>query len=484
MRFDALPVSGYSSHVAIPAVHALGNSRPDSDGCAAAVTDEQLVERCHSGSEAAFAAIVARYESPLTCHCARIVGRGAAEDAVQEAFVAAWVALRAGVEVRGLRPWLYTIARRTALRLRARSRYTSELTDAIPGARSSAQDAEQAARAREALAALATLPTAQREALVGSALHGRSGTQLARELGVTEATVRQLVFRARERLRLAAAACVAPPLALLRLIRRAIATAGRTSAAQSSVAAGTVLKAGAILVVAAAAVGAGETLHSSRPAVPAPIEHAQASATRRGQGRTARRSAPRQASVGRPAIDTSSARATHARAVTRDNARSLSASRLALRDGADAASPAISSLLAMPRTSAIAGALASAQPKLVGGLAATATAPAGLLQPTVTSTAAHIRATDPVLAHTVSPLVHRLAPTSRAVTSVAPPVGPAGQTPTGSADQPLADTAQTVTSAGQTVTSGAPAAVPSGVTGVVQSLGTTGPSGLVGVAAG
>ena len=485
--------------MAAPALYPLVNSRPAGDECAAAATDEQLVERCRTGSEAAFAAIVARYESALTRHCARIVGRGVAEDAVQEAFVAAWVALRAGVEVRGLRPWLFTIARRTALRLRARSRYTSELTDAIPGARSSVQDAEQAARAREALAALATLPTAQREALVGSALHGRSGTQLARELGVTEATVRQLVFRARERLRIAAAACVAPPLALLRLIRRIATTAGKTGTAQSSVATGTILKAGVVLVFAAGAVGVGETLHSSRPAVHAPIA-AQTSATGTRDRHAARRSQPRQASVGSGAIDTSSARVAHARAVARDHARSLSASLLALRHGADAASAATLSLLAMSRTSSVAVAGAGAQRKLVGGLAGTATAPAGPLEPTV---AAHIRALPPVLAQTAGPVVHPLASTSTAVTNVVSSVGTAGDTSAASVDQTLGETAQTVDSAGQGVTGGAPAvvqspsqatqgaapavpvgataAVPSGVAGVVQGPGATGASGPSGV---
>ena len=71
----------------------------------------------------------------------------------------------------------------------------------------------------------------QREALIGSALHGRSGTQLARQLGVTEPTVRQLVFRARGQLRRAMPACIAPPLAFLRLIRRAGATAGGAATA-------------------------------------------------------------------------------------------------------------------------------------------------------------------------------------------------------------------------------------------------------------
>ena len=60
--------------------------------------DAELVERSRRGSETAFTAIVDRYEAPLTRHCARIVGRADAQDAVQDAFIAAWAALRDGAE--------------------------------------------------------------------------------------------------------------------------------------------------------------------------------------------------------------------------------------------------------------------------------------------------------------------------------------------------------------------------------------------------
>jgi hypothetical protein len=138
-RLGGSAASGYFSHAAITALRATGTSRPGSDGSDAAPTDEQLVNSCRAGSEKAFATVVTRYETALTCHCARVVGHSAAEDAVQEAFVAAW-----------------------ALNARARTPYAAELSDAIPGVRSGADEAADAARAREALAALAALPTNQR----------------------------------------------------------------------------------------------------------------------------------------------------------------------------------------------------------------------------------------------------------------------------------------------------------------------------------
>ncbi|HEX4034108.1 MAG TPA: RNA polymerase sigma factor [Solirubrobacteraceae bacterium] len=235
----------------------------------AAPTDEQLIARCRNRDADAFATVVSRYETMLTRHCARIVGSSAAEDAVQEAFVSAWLALGSGAEVHDLKPWLFQIARRKAFRTRD-VRETTELSDSVPGARSSEEEATGAAQARAVLAAVAALPPTQRDALVGSALHGRSGLQLARQLGTTAPNVRQLVFHARERVRLAAAACVAPPLALLRFLRHQ--AAGGSAATPGSMAAATALKAGVALVAVVAA-GTAAGLQLSQPPSRPPAQH-------------------------------------------------------------------------------------------------------------------------------------------------------------------------------------------------------------------
>ena len=471
-----MPVSGYSLHVAIPALQAPGNGRPGGDERGGAATDEQLVERCRAGSEAAFAEIVTRHEAALRRHCSLILGRSAAEDAVQDAFVSAWIALHGNASVSELRPWLMVIAHRKALSLKRRSRYTSELTDAIPGARSSAQEAAQAARAREALAALATLPATQREALIGSALHGRSGAQLAHQLGVTEPTVRQLVFRARDRMRRAIPACAAPPLAFLRLIRRATAGAGRAASAPGSFAAGTVLKAGAVLVIGAAAVGAGETLDSSRHGGRAPAVVAPSATT------FAVRHAA--ASPASPAVE---------RGHTRSGSRAPSVRHRA------AGSPAAPSSTSLRRTPAVAAAPARAQPEHGGVLAATAaSAPARRVDPVVASVAAHVRGADPAVTQRVAPLVNSLGSAGRTTVAgvtgalgvVVQTVAGAGQTAVSgvqavvNATTSVAQGALTsVPSAGATVQSGqtgvtgVAAPMVSGLGGVVQGLGATGASG-------
>ena len=486
-----MPASGYPLHVAIPALQAPENARQGGDERGAATTDEQLVQRCRAGSEAAFAEIVARHEAALRRHCARILGRSAAEDAVQDAFVSAWLALRANASVSELRPWLMVIARRKALTLKRRSRYTSELTDAIPGARSSAQDAAQAARAREALVALAALPSTQREALIGSALHGRSGAQLARQLGVTEPTVRQLVFRARDQMRRAMPACLAPPLAFLRLIRRVGASAGRAATAPGPFATGTVLKVASVLVVGAGAVGAGETLTSGSHVLGAHSGHARA-----GLVATSHSVASARGSL--PGATSLTAKRRHSHPLSPPPVQHV-----------EAGSPAISSVTSTPRTtSAVALAPLRSQEQRGGGIAASPAAPVRRVDRAVAGVGAHVREIEPVIEKTVKPpLVNSL-------------VGSAAHTAVDGVAGALAATAQTAASAGQTVAAEVPAVVnataqvaqgvlasaqsagaavqgaPAGVTGVtgvtgvaapvvsgldgvVQNLGTTGASGTV-----
>src|SRR5205085_9070018 len=65
------------------------------------------------------------------------------------------------------------------------------------------------------------LPQRQREALLLRAIEGHGYEEIARALGASEGMVRQLIYRARERVRAAAAAVVAP-FWLLRHARRGL----------------------------------------------------------------------------------------------------------------------------------------------------------------------------------------------------------------------------------------------------------------------
>src|SRR5262249_36530437 len=143
------------------------------------VSDECLLALVREGDEVAFAAIVERYAPLLLRRARRIVG-DEAQDAVQQALINAWSALRGGSEVRDLRPWLCTIAHRAALQLlNERGEHVVQLPDSLAGHRSPVDQFEQSARARAILSAIAKLPASEQEALVSSSLMGLSGRALA-----------------------------------------------------------------------------------------------------------------------------------------------------------------------------------------------------------------------------------------------------------------------------------------------------------------
>ncbi|HWX73887.1 MAG TPA: sigma-70 family RNA polymerase sigma factor, partial [Solirubrobacteraceae bacterium] len=172
-------------------------------------SDERLAQLAGAGDRRAFEAITARYGPLLLAHC-RGIAKDSGQDAVQQALMSAWRALQRGEHVRDLRAWLFTIAHRAALQmLRDQGRSSESLPD-VAGGRSPEEQTEQSTRLRSALAALAGLPPRERDALVWTSIHGRSGRDVARALGVSEDTLRQLTYRARTRARAAMGAFVAP----------------------------------------------------------------------------------------------------------------------------------------------------------------------------------------------------------------------------------------------------------------------------------
>ena len=177
-------------------------------------SDERLVVLARAGHERAFEAIVERYRGALLRSARRYLPEARAEDALQQAYIAAWSALQRGDEVRDLRAWLYRIVHNTALnQLRVAGYDYAELDDALRESEAPQEEMERRAVVRQTLTGLAALPERQREALLQIAVEGRSQQEVARELGVTEGAVRQLVHRARLTLRAAATAVVPLPLA-------------------------------------------------------------------------------------------------------------------------------------------------------------------------------------------------------------------------------------------------------------------------------
>jgi RNA polymerase sigma factor (sigma-70 family) len=176
-------------------------------------SDERLVDLVRAGSEPAFETIVERYRRPLMRYVSRLLPPERAEDVVQQAFVNAYEAMhRDGAEL-NLRPWLYRIAHNTALNaLRDRALRHDQLDERIDGVERPDQALERAQGLRDVLVAVQALPDRQRDAIVLRELEGRSYEEIALALGVTDGAVRQLLNRARNSLRAAAAAITPMPL--------------------------------------------------------------------------------------------------------------------------------------------------------------------------------------------------------------------------------------------------------------------------------
>jgi RNA polymerase sigma factor (sigma-70 family) len=198
----------------------------------ASKSDKALVALAQDGSEVAFSAIVGRYRRSLHCCCRRFLSDHDAQDAVQQTFVRALGALRSGSEVRELRPWLHRIARNVALNeVAARPAVHAELSEECEDLHRSGE-VERRAELRAALAAMASLPGQQRNALARS-VAGENSAAIAKELGVSEVAARQILHRARTTIRAAVHAVMPPP--VLWLARRLAAVAERLPAPPPSI---------------------------------------------------------------------------------------------------------------------------------------------------------------------------------------------------------------------------------------------------------
>jgi RNA polymerase sigma factor (sigma-70 family) len=177
-------------------------------------SDERLVDLVRAGSDPAFEAIVERYRRALMRYVSRVLPPERAEDVVQQAFVKAYEAMRRDAAELKLKPWLYRIAHNGALNaLRDRALLHAELHERVDGVERPDQALERTLGLRELVVAVQALPERQRSAILLRELEGRSYEEIAAELGVTDGAVRQLLNRARNSLRSAAAALVPMPLA-------------------------------------------------------------------------------------------------------------------------------------------------------------------------------------------------------------------------------------------------------------------------------
>lgn len=172
------------------------------------VTDERLVEQAANGNTAAFQILYERYREPIFRFAYRLLGSAeAAEDVAHDCFLSLikepgrFDASRAS-----LRTYLYAAARnQAAKRYQSLGRETG--IDELAGEpHSSDRQGPMAVMLNDELGgeierAIASLPIAQREALVLFEYEDLSLAEIAAVVGADSNTVKVRVFRAREKLR-------------------------------------------------------------------------------------------------------------------------------------------------------------------------------------------------------------------------------------------------------------------------------------------
>lgn len=184
--------------------------------------DFDLIERFAGGDEAAFAAVLARWEKPLFNFIYRIIQeRTEAEDIEQEVFLKLAAAAEGLKRQAKFSTYLYRVAYNLCIdRLRRREvrgaagspESLDEMVDTGEGEAVKRQLPDPADLPADLLrergdrdgavrAALASLPENQRAAMILKVYEDRSYAEIADVLGVTVPSVESLLFRARQSLK-------------------------------------------------------------------------------------------------------------------------------------------------------------------------------------------------------------------------------------------------------------------------------------------
>jgi RNA polymerase sigma-70 factor (ECF subfamily) len=164
-------------------------------------TDASLVRRAQDGDVAAFDVLVRRHGGRAYRVALRLLNNTHdAEDATQDALVAAWRALHRFRGDSAFSTWLYRIVTNTALNQATRQRKPAVPIEADLAAADSAGPGavvEQAGRHAALYRAIAALPAELRVPLVWHQFEGLSYEQIAGMLDVSIGTVKGRTFRAR-----------------------------------------------------------------------------------------------------------------------------------------------------------------------------------------------------------------------------------------------------------------------------------------------
>ena len=170
------------------------------------LSDEALLALVARSDETALAELYDRFGRPAYGLALRVLRDAAlAQDAVQEAFLAAWRTAPSYDPRRAkASTWILTIAHRRAVDLvrREERRRGAPLEDApVPSGDATDEEAWVRERRRAVQAALAQLPPDQREALQLAYYGGLTQSELAERLGVPLGTIKSRMFAGLAKLR-------------------------------------------------------------------------------------------------------------------------------------------------------------------------------------------------------------------------------------------------------------------------------------------
>ncbi len=163
------------------------------------IVEREVLERFRIGDESAVKAIYDRFGGPVFALSMSILrDRGLAADATQQTFIKAWRAASTYDPERSFAPWIYTIARRTAIDIyrkqsRARPSENIEIVALPP-------NLETVWEIFEVRSALDQLPDDERHVVRLSHFEGLTHVEIAERLGIPVGTVKSRSHRAHQRL--------------------------------------------------------------------------------------------------------------------------------------------------------------------------------------------------------------------------------------------------------------------------------------------
>jgi RNA polymerase sigma-70 factor (ECF subfamily) len=175
------------------------DGRPDMDE-----SDEALMARVAKGDQAAFRLLARRHLPAMAGLARRVLGNAAeAEDVAQEAMLRVWTHAPRWQPLAAFRTWLTRVVVNLCLDRKRRApmlelEAAGEVADPTPGA---GEQAETDERDRLLAAAIESLPTRQRTAIVLTYREGMSNAQVADSLGTSVSAVETLLVRGKQNLR-------------------------------------------------------------------------------------------------------------------------------------------------------------------------------------------------------------------------------------------------------------------------------------------